>query len=183
MRFLQAHAAVTRRLEAELRDECDISLAEYETLLHLARAEEGRLRMSDLADPAPPEPQRRHAPRRPARGLRLTSSGGPARPTRAGRSHTSRPAGARACAPRRPCTCAASAEHFLDVIPEGEIGPLGRTLARLTVPDPAQDAVCAAAVDAGERAGVRRELRAVVPPGARPVQGRPPARDAARLTR
>ena len=51
MRFLQAHAAVTRRLEAELQGECDISLAEYEALLHLARAEEGRLRMSDLADP------------------------------------------------------------------------------------------------------------------------------------
>ena len=59
------------------------------------------------------------------------------------------------------------------MIPEDEIGPLGRTLARLT-PDRAEDAVCAAAVDADARAGVRRALRAVVPPGA-PARAGPSA--------
>ena len=39
-------------------------------------------------------------------------------------------------------------EHFLDVIPEPEVGPLGATLARLTAPDSAAEATCAAAVDA-----------------------------------
>ncbi len=48
--FLQAHAAVTRRLEAELTAERGLSLAEYDALLQLAIADEGRLRMSDLAD-------------------------------------------------------------------------------------------------------------------------------------
>jgi DNA-binding MarR family transcriptional regulator len=48
--FLQAHAAVTRRLEIELSSERGLSLAEYDALLQLAIADEGRLRMSELAD-------------------------------------------------------------------------------------------------------------------------------------
>ncbi len=48
--FLQAHAAVTRRLEAELVQERGLSLAEYDALLQLAIAPERRLRMSELAD-------------------------------------------------------------------------------------------------------------------------------------
>ena len=48
--FLQAHAAVTRRLEAELSAERGLSLAEYDALLQLAIADGRRLRMSELAD-------------------------------------------------------------------------------------------------------------------------------------
>jgi len=48
--FLQAHAAVARRLEAELQAARGISLAEYDALVHLACADERRLRMSELAD-------------------------------------------------------------------------------------------------------------------------------------
>jgi DNA-binding MarR family transcriptional regulator len=48
--FLRAHAAVTRRLEAELTAERGLSLAEYDALLQLAIAGERRLRMSELAD-------------------------------------------------------------------------------------------------------------------------------------
>ena len=48
--FLQAHAAVTRRLEAELVSERRLSLAEYDALLQLAVADERRLRMSELAE-------------------------------------------------------------------------------------------------------------------------------------
>jgi DNA-binding MarR family transcriptional regulator len=48
--FLQAYAVVTRRLEAELRAERDLSLAEYDALVQLAVADDLRLRMSELAE-------------------------------------------------------------------------------------------------------------------------------------
>lgn len=48
--FLRAHAAVTRRLEAELHAERDLGLAEYDALVQLALAEQWRLRMSELAE-------------------------------------------------------------------------------------------------------------------------------------
>lgn len=48
--FLQAHAAVTRRLEAELQAEQALSLADYDALVQLAIAPDRRLRMSELAD-------------------------------------------------------------------------------------------------------------------------------------
>lgn len=48
--FLQAHAGVTRRLEAELSGERGLSLADYDALVQLAIADDRRLRMSELAD-------------------------------------------------------------------------------------------------------------------------------------
>ena len=48
--FLTAHALVTRRLDEDLRTEQQMTLAEYEALLHLAQAPEQRLRMNQLAD-------------------------------------------------------------------------------------------------------------------------------------
>ena len=48
--FLRAHAAVTRRLEAELHAERDLGLAEYDALVQLALADNRRLRMSELAE-------------------------------------------------------------------------------------------------------------------------------------
>ena len=48
--FLQAHAAVTRRLEAELQAEQALSLADYDALVQLTIAPDRRLRMSELAD-------------------------------------------------------------------------------------------------------------------------------------
>ncbi len=47
--FIQAHAAVTRELEAELQASGGLSLAAFDALVQLALAE-GRLRMSELAD-------------------------------------------------------------------------------------------------------------------------------------
>jgi DNA-binding MarR family transcriptional regulator len=47
--FLRVHAAVVRRLEAELQTAHGLSLSAYEALLFLARAPERRLRISDLA--------------------------------------------------------------------------------------------------------------------------------------
>jgi DNA-binding MarR family transcriptional regulator len=47
--FLRAHAAITRELSAELQREHDLTLNDYEVLLHLSRAPAGRLRRVDLA--------------------------------------------------------------------------------------------------------------------------------------
>jgi DNA-binding MarR family transcriptional regulator len=48
--FLLAHARIVRRLDEELRAEHDISLAEYDALLTIAQAPDGRVRMGSLAD-------------------------------------------------------------------------------------------------------------------------------------
>jgi DNA-binding MarR family transcriptional regulator len=47
--FLQAHARLFRRLDDELRQEHGLSLPEYEALMHIGRAPERRVRMSQLA--------------------------------------------------------------------------------------------------------------------------------------
>jgi DNA-binding MarR family transcriptional regulator len=48
--FLRAHARVIRTLERELQDEEHMALTDYDVLVQLARADERRLRMSELAD-------------------------------------------------------------------------------------------------------------------------------------
>ena len=48
--FLQAHATVVRRLEADLEADGQISLADLDVLFQLASAHGNRLRMSELAD-------------------------------------------------------------------------------------------------------------------------------------
>ncbi|GAB3596944.1 MarR family transcriptional regulator [Angustibacter peucedani] len=47
--FLRAHAAVTRRLEAELQAEHGVPLAVYDVLVQLVEAPGRRLRMTELA--------------------------------------------------------------------------------------------------------------------------------------
>ena len=48
--FLQAHATVVRRLEAELEADGQISLADLDVLIQLAEAPGHQLRMSELAE-------------------------------------------------------------------------------------------------------------------------------------
>ena len=48
--FLRAHAAVTRQLNADLVNEHGLTISDYEVLLHLSRAEDGRLRRVDLVE-------------------------------------------------------------------------------------------------------------------------------------
>lgn len=48
--FLRAHASLVRALDAELEREHGVALTTYDVLLHLARAPDGALRMSELAD-------------------------------------------------------------------------------------------------------------------------------------
>ena len=47
--LLRSHAALVRDLDAELQARHDLSLHEYEVLLTLAAAPDGRMRMSELA--------------------------------------------------------------------------------------------------------------------------------------
>ena len=47
--LLRSHAALVRDLDAELRAQHDLSLHEYEVLLTLTAAPDGRMRMSELA--------------------------------------------------------------------------------------------------------------------------------------
>ena len=48
--FLQAHATVVRRIEAELESDGQVSLADLDVLLQLSAAKGHRLRMSELAE-------------------------------------------------------------------------------------------------------------------------------------
>src|SRR6478752_1364757 len=48
--FLRAHAAITRELSAQLQREHDLTLNDYEVLLHLSHAEGGMMRRVDLAE-------------------------------------------------------------------------------------------------------------------------------------
>ena len=50
VRFLRAHAALTRRLSADLVAEHGLTINDYEVLLHLSRAPEFALRRVDLAE-------------------------------------------------------------------------------------------------------------------------------------
>ena len=48
--MLRAHAELVKALDAELMREHDLPLSSYEVLLFLNDSEEGRMRMSELAD-------------------------------------------------------------------------------------------------------------------------------------
>lgn len=50
VRLLHAHASTTRALSGSLLAEHGLTLNDYEALLRLARADEGRMRRVDLAD-------------------------------------------------------------------------------------------------------------------------------------
>lgn len=145
VRFLQAHAAVTRRLEAELQGECDISLAEFEALLHLDRAPGGRLRMSELASDlllsrsgvtrlvdrlaAGGDVERRTCPSDARGSFAVITDAGRVRFRAA-----------------QPVHLRGVREHFLAHIPGDEIARLRHTLGRLAPVDAAQDAVCRTAI-------------------------------------
>jgi DNA-binding MarR family transcriptional regulator len=47
---VRGHAATTRAISAQLEAEHGLTINDYEALLHLSRAEEGRMRRIDLAE-------------------------------------------------------------------------------------------------------------------------------------
>jgi DNA-binding MarR family transcriptional regulator len=50
VRLLRGHASVTRAISGQLVAEHGLTINDYEALLHLARADEGRMRRVDLAE-------------------------------------------------------------------------------------------------------------------------------------
>src|SRR5690242_4875006 len=48
--FLRSHAAITRELSAQLQRDHDLTINDYECLLHLSQSDEGALRRVDLAE-------------------------------------------------------------------------------------------------------------------------------------
>jgi DNA-binding MarR family transcriptional regulator len=50
VRLLRGHASATRAISAQLVADHGLTINDYEALLHLARAEEGRMRRVDLAE-------------------------------------------------------------------------------------------------------------------------------------
>lgn len=48
--LLRTHAELTARMNRELVDACDITLATYDVLRHIALADNGRIRLAALAD-------------------------------------------------------------------------------------------------------------------------------------
>jgi DNA-binding MarR family transcriptional regulator len=144
VRFLQAHATVARRLEAELQAERDMSLAEYDALLQIAVSEGGRMRMSHLADSL-------LLSRSGATRLvdRLEGSGCVTRmscPSDARGSYAALTDVGRArLRDAMPVHLRGVREHFLDRVPADELPGLTRTLERLSTRVPADDARCEAA--------------------------------------
>ncbi len=128
--FLVAHAQVRRQLERELQAEQSLGLGEYEVLLLLARADDRRLRMSDLADRLGLSRSgvTRLVDRLQADALVERAScdtdrrGSWATLTDAGRDRLRRAA---------PTHLRGVGEHFLNRIPAGELEALQRTLDRV----------------------------------------------------
>jgi len=50
VRLIRGHASVTRAISAQLVAEHGLTINDYEALLHLAKAEDGRMRRVDLAE-------------------------------------------------------------------------------------------------------------------------------------
>ena len=50
IRLIRGHASVTRTISAQLVAEHGLTINDYEALLHLAKAEDGRMRRVDLAE-------------------------------------------------------------------------------------------------------------------------------------
>ena len=128
--FLVAHAQIRRQLERELQAEQSLGLAEYEVLLLLARADERRMRMSDLAD-------RLGLSRSGVTRLidRLQTDQLVERTScdtdRRGAWATLNDAGYQRLRRASPTHLRGVGEHFLDRIPAGELTALRRTLDRV----------------------------------------------------
>ena len=132
--FLRAHAQLTRELERELQAEESMALADYDVLVQLARADEHRLRMSELAD-------RVLLSRSGVTRLvdRLESGGLVERVScesdRRGQWAMLTDAGRQRLRSASPTHLRGVTEHFLDRIPADELEQLRATLERVADPD------------------------------------------------
>lgn len=128
--FLRAHARVVRELERELQAEQRLALTDYDVLVQLARADERRLRMSELAD-------RLLLSRSGATRLvdRLVAEGLVERATcdtdRRGQWAALTDAGVDRLRTASPTHLRGVAEHFLDRMSPDELASIERILLRL----------------------------------------------------
>ena len=128
--FLQAHWQVRRQLEAELQDEQQMSLGEYEVLLVLAYSDERQMRMSELADwlMLSRSGATRVIDRMEAAGLVSRVS---CETDRRGQWAQLTDAGYQRLRGASPTHLRGIGEHFLDRIPPGELDDLHRILGRV----------------------------------------------------
>lgn len=128
--FLQAHWQVRRQLEAELQDEQQMSLGEYEVLLVLAYSDDRQMRMSELADwlMLSRSGATRVIDRMQTAGLvdRVSCA-----EDRRGQWAHLTDAGYERLRHASPTHLRGVGEHFLDRIPAGELDDLNRILGRV----------------------------------------------------
>lgn len=139
--FLQAHATVMRRLEADLEADGQVSLADLDVLIQLANAEGRKLRMSELADTVllSRSGMTRRIDRLEAAGLvqrhecAADRRGAYAAITEDGLERLLR---------ARPTHLHGITEHFVSRLSDDELGAIREALTKLIPPDdrPAQDA-------------------------------------------
>jgi DNA-binding MarR family transcriptional regulator len=128
--FLRAHARLTRELERELQADQSMALADYDVLVQLAAADDGRLRMSELADRVLLSRSgiTRLVDRLEAAGLveRVVCES-----DRRGQLAQLTDAGLARLREASPTHLRGVAEHFLDRIPADELDQLRTTLERV----------------------------------------------------
>lgn len=128
--FLLAHGRLVARLDSDLTAECDMSLAEYEVLVHLGEAEDGRLRMNELAERARLSPSglTRRFDALVRRGWAVRERcdddrrGVMARLTEEGRTQLER---------AHPVHARGEREYFLDVLPPNQVALIGDLMAKI----------------------------------------------------
>ena len=134
--FLLTHARVIRTLERELQEEQDLALTDYDVLVQLTKADDQRLRMSDLAD-------RLLLSRSGATRLvdRLVADGLVERVTcesdRRGQWAQITQAGLSRLRAATPTHLRGVAEHFVDRLDDGELEALTEILDRIRAEEPA----------------------------------------------
>ena len=129
--FLQAHAAIIRRLEDELLGEQSVSLADFDVLAQLASAPEHRLRMSELADRAllSRSGMTRRVDRLESAGL-VAREGCPS--DRRGAFAVLTVEGVRQLRTALPTHLRGIDRHFLDLLQPDEVACLSTVMGRLT---------------------------------------------------
>ena len=132
--FLRAHSRLIRELDQHMRDRHDFTLGDFDVLIQLAEAEDGCLRMHDLAQAVVLSPSglSRRVDRLERGGLVSRS-----RAEEDARSIKARltPEGKRLVAKLRKTHRAEVKRCFNDQLSEAELATIGDAFARLAYPD------------------------------------------------
>jgi DNA-binding MarR family transcriptional regulator len=131
--FLQGHSRLMAELERELRDETGLSLAQYDVLLRLSEAPEQQMRMRELSAAVlyTTGGVTRLIDRMVAAGLVARE---PSRTDRRSVLATLTPAGRELLTRAGRLHLAGIQRHFAAFLPDDELAPVARFLARLAGP-------------------------------------------------